>query len=557
MMAWTASVVSLVVIGSGLIAIGVGGLVLRERPDPLARPLALLMFGVTAWAIPHAVALGFTDLGAVAFWSRVQYPGIVIAPVAYLVVALRYAGHDEWLSGRTYIALAIVPAITTVIAWTNPVHGLLWEEVAMARTWNASVFTPVYGPWYWVNLGYLYLVTLVGLFLFGKVIVDAGRIYRKQAGLMFFGALVPLVTNMANTLGVPAEPAIDLTTVALTITGVTFALVLFRFDLIDVRPIARDRLIEELDDGVVVVGPDGRIRDFNPTAETVLGDIEIERDAEEVLSSAVTPNGGEILARTDGDERRFRARSTALRDESGRGAGRIVYLNDVTEIVEREQRIGVLNRILRHNVRNELNVAAGRLELAAEETSGPTAEHVERAIESTERVIELAEKARDVERTLTESGRSVAVDVPDCLERVANRARDRFTAADIEVDVASRGAPEARVVDGDLFERAIEELIENAVVHSDREAPHVVVRVRDDSDRVSVSVVDDGPGIPDHETAVLSAGRETQLEHASGLGLWLVRWTASLSSGELSFEANDPDGSVVTLRLLRTGDGSG
>jgi signal transduction histidine kinase len=366
---------------------------------------------------------------------------------------------------------------------------------------------------------------------------------------MLVGALVPLATNVVDTVGVGSEPTIDLTTVALTVTGITFALALFRFDLTNVRPVARDHLLEELDDGVVVVGPDGRIRDFNPTAERVLGDIAVDQDADEVLPSAVAPDGDELVVETNGEKRRFRTRSTTFEDESGREAGRIVYLNDVTELVEREQRISVLNRILRHNVRNELNVATGHLELAATETPEPASEHIERAMESTERVIEFAEKARRVQRTLTESDRQVAVDLAPLLRRVAERARERFPEADITVEGPSDGALEATVVDEDLLERALVELVENGVIHSDREAPSVVVRARSDPDGVAVSVADDGPGIPESETAVLTAGRETQLEHASGLGLWLVRWTASLSSGELSFHENDPRGSVVTITV--------
>jgi signal transduction histidine kinase len=43
-----------------------------------------------------------------------------------------------------------------------------------------------------------------------------------------------------------------------------------------------------------------------------------------------------------------------------------VYLNDVTDVIEREQRISVLNRVLRHNIRNELNVVSAHLEMLEE-----------------------------------------------------------------------------------------------------------------------------------------------------------------------------------------------
>lgn len=88
---------------------------------------------------------------------------------------------------------------------------------------------------------------------------------------MFAGGLVPLAMNGAINFGVERTPTVDLITAALAVSGVAFALALFPLDLLEVHPAARDRLVEELDDGAVVVGPNGRIRDFNPTATRVLG----------------------------------------------------------------------------------------------------------------------------------------------------------------------------------------------------------------------------------------------------------------------------------------------
>jgi len=544
--------VAVVVFGGALVAAAVGLAALRRRSDPMARALTVLMFAVVAWAVPHGISLTVAEESAVVLWQRLRYPGTVVAPVAYLVVALRYAGYERWLSRRTYALLAVVPALTVVAVWTNPFHGLFWRSVSVATVGGASVLAPAFGPWYWVNLGYLYLVTLAGLAVLGAVVIRSGPVYRTQAVLMLAGGLVPLATNVAINFVAP-DPTIDLTTTALSVTGVTFALALFHLDLLNIRPVARDRVLEELDDGVVVVGPDERIRDFNPTAAAVLDDLRVNQPAGTVLPSSVAPDGGELVVETDAGERVFRTRSTPLVDARGEQAGRIVYLNDVTEIVEREQRLSVLNRILRHNLRNELNVASSHLTFLRDRGSVPAEdrEHVAEARQSIQRVVEFAEKARDVERTLRTSDAAVVVAVPAIVERVVTDAREQFPDAEIERGTLPGGenAARARVVDEELFERALAELVENAVVHHDREHPSVTVETETTDDRVRVRVVDDGPGIPDYETEALLARTETSLDHGSGLGLWLTRWIVSRSSGELSFEANDPRGSVVTVSL--------
>jgi hypothetical protein len=285
----TVSPVTVVTLTGALVAVVVGVGTLRERPDPMARPLALLMFAVAAWAVPQAISFECTTLGCVAFWQRVRYPGTVAAPVLYLLVSLRYAGHEEWLSRRTFALLGVVPTITVVAVWTNPSHGLFWESLSVASVAGASVLHADFGPWYWMHLGYLYPVTVVGLLVLAAVTIRSGPIYRKQTLLILVGGFVPLVTNGVLNFASGPGPAIDFTTTAMVVSGVTFALALFHFDLLDVRPVARDRLVEALDDGMVVVGPNGRIRDFNPTARRVIDGIEIDRPAGEVLPSSVVP----------------------------------------------------------------------------------------------------------------------------------------------------------------------------------------------------------------------------------------------------------------------------
>jgi hypothetical protein len=203
---WTVSAFAVVVFGSSVVALGAGIGVLRKRPDPIAEALAVLLFAIAAWAIPHAVSLGYADVERVAFWHRLRYPGTVLTPVAYLVVAIRYAGYEQWLTRRSYAVLAIIPVLTVVAVWTNPYHGLFWRSLTVATVGNATVLVEEYGLWYWIDLGYLYLVTAAGLSLFGDVLVRSSPAYRKQSGLMFLGALVPLATNVVMNAGVAPEP---------------------------------------------------------------------------------------------------------------------------------------------------------------------------------------------------------------------------------------------------------------------------------------------------------------------------------------------------------------
>lgn len=552
-MVWNLTLFTAIVSIGAILAIAVGVGSVRKRPDPMAWPIAIMMIGAAMWAIPHAISFGFSDVEQVALWHKIRYPGTVIAPVAYLIVALKYGGYNRYLSRRFYWLLSVIPVLTVIVVWTNQYHGLFWQSLSLGRVGGASVLEPQYGAWYWVNLGFLYAVTIGGLLALIQVAIRAGPIYRKQALLMFLGGVVPLATNGLVNFGTGNEPMVDFTTTALAISGGVFALALFHFDLLEVRPVARARLIEELDDGVIVVGPDGRIRDFNPIAGQILGGIAVDQSIDQYISDEIVPDGGEMVVEVDGRQRWYRTRSTELTDGDGRLAGRIIYLNDVTELVERERRISILHRILRHNIRNELTIVSGHLEILESAVPPKNRSDVETAIESTERIIELSDKARNIEETLHHGDSTVHVDLIGTLRAIVQDIDQQFSTASISIDHQAIDAEEPshhiNVVDSDLFDTALFELIFNSIVHNNSNEPRTVIAIRPRNEHTLIRIKDNGPGIPDGEKQVLDARNETPLEHSSGLGLWIAKWMVKLSRGTIAFEENDEGGTTVTLEM--------
>jgi signal transduction histidine kinase len=138
------------------------------------------------------------------------------------------------------------------------------------------------------------------------------------------------------------------------------------------------------------------------------------------------------------------------------------------------------------------------------------------------------------------------VDLSRVVRQAVARVERRYPDADVRVDVPalpvfSTGGPV----------RAVENVVENAVVHTEDAEPTVRVSLGTGapSGAVDLRVADDGPGIPAREKAVLSDADEiTQLQHSRGLGLWTARWVIEASGGELRFE-DDGDGAVVVFRL--------
>ena len=225
---------------------------------------------------------------------------------------------------------------------------------------------------------------------------------------------------------------------------------------------------------------------------------------------------------------------------------------DVTDIERRERHVKVLDRLLRHNLRNDLGVVIGRAENVLDRADDPKAESEAAAlVEAAEGLIDLSDTAKRIRRIIEdpETERST-IDVAGLFEEAAADARGRFPDATIRVDAVD----DLAVLATSDLRLALEELLENAVVHGD-DTPTVELRAAPfdpaPEEWVDLFVVDDGPGIPETERAAVTGSREiTQLQHGSGLGLWLVRWAVESIGGDVGFERRNGT-TVVRLRLRR------
>ncbi|MFD1647383.1 PAS domain S-box protein [Haloarchaeobius litoreus] len=224
---------------------------------------------------------------------------------------------------------------------------------------------------------------------------------------------------------------------------------------------------------------------------------------------------------------------------------------DITERKERQKRVEILNRVLRHDLRNGMNIIKGSAEMLGDVVDGTAAiGYSETIIDRADDLISLAEKTRAVERTLDRDHAATGpVNVHESVSTSIAQVAEEHPEAEFTTDLPES----AQVRADDLLRTAIFHVIENAVEHNDTGTPNVHVSARrgeTDPDVLQVSVADDGPGIPASERALISEEQEiTQLRHASGLGLWLVNWVVTQSGGWISFEDNEPRGSVVTLHV--------
>jgi PAS domain S-box-containing protein len=521
---------------------------------PSARPFAAVLAASLLWvgclvvpALPGLPAAGTTAW----VWEAGRDAGSFAVPVAWLVYVRSYVGRGGWRTPGV-LGLGLLASLTFVASTAPIPQGSPASIVAgllAIATLVAAVAAFCYGAWVLYRLAGTHdrvspwqVVTMVA-------VVATPYLLRFTAGLW---ALAWLAFHE-----VPVEQSLEMipvneAAVGLLLAGLFAAAAVRTYPVLSGFPpgddAARATIVRDLREPVVVLDYDDCVLDVNDSAAETFGWTPeavsgqplsvVEPDLARFDLSRDT-TGTEWLPTDDG-RRQFQFSVSPVGGDLSDGdpIARALLLRDVTDRRTREQRLSVLNRVLRHNIRNDLDVVLAH----ADEIDDPATREPIR--DTAQELVGLGTKARAAERAMAATSEPpTEVDLAAVLADVVDQYRHR--AAELAVT-----APDSLVVTThEPVVRAVaSELVENAVHHAE-DAPVVTTTLTATADGVELAVADDGPGISDHDLAVLKAGTESQLSHATGLGLWLVRWAVTQLGGEMHVADRDPTGTVVTVRL--------
>jgi PAS domain S-box-containing protein len=265
---------------------------------------------------------------------------------------------------------------------------------------------------------------------------------------------------------------------------------------------------------------------------------EARSHSERIDMTIVTKDGERVLTEAH-------VVTQSVGDDSGlRSVG---VLRDIGQHRRREENLEllkqVLSRVFRHNVRNELTIIQSRAQLLEQKVDDHLKSHTEKILAPAERLLGHSEKARLIQE-IVETERLTEIDIARVVSDVVETARKRYPDATIHLDAAEGLSVEAHP----HIERAVEELVQNAVEHAPASDRATVDVWFDDRDGTAVYVEDESGGLSEQEIAVLRRGRESDLEHGSGVGLWLVRWLAEYSEAEMVVHRTD-SGSLMGIRF--------
>jgi len=535
-----------VTLGEGFLAVAIlagvglcllGGYCYRRWTEPGVGPYAAVAVVLGLGGIAGAaVALFYGRVmpeGVVPLWSNVALTGWVLAMVPWVFFAFEYTGRYERIRWRTRAAIA------------SPVVGAMLLLVLEGIAVPSNVLTQLFGT---VALLYTFGLVAVGSYLLVRTTYEYGHLSLLQGASLTIGGGAPLVLlNVVGTTGGGLHSAVvsGIYAMAFVTPLFGFLVAVFRYEMFDSTPAAGaigERAIpRETDDLVIVVDRDDRVIKLNAMAAETLGvnpAAPLGDPLESLLGRSVeTLHSLETVELTTAvGTRKFDPQVTSFTDQHGRRLGSLLSLRDVTDRELRKQRLEVFNRVLRHNLRNRVDVIKSNAAAVATETDGDYAAAIQ---QSADGLVALSSKARVTDELVSRPAKTSQGNLADTVRSV------------VDSDSVTLDVPDTAplTTDWDAVRWAVESAVENAIEHAESA---VTVCVEPADDGYVVVVADDGPGIPASELASLDAETETPLQHGTGLGLWQLKWAVTKLHGDLDFDT--ANGTTVHITVPDRGD---
>lgn len=536
----------------------------KYRDKSGAEPLLVLFVGVILWTFCNFMSVHHRGTQMAIFWSKLWFIGVTLTVLGFFMLALEYTGHDEYLTPKVLTFLSIEPIVLNLVIWID--DDLLWTIGELgAGTVQGFEITP--GPAFWGHTAYSYSLLTVGVFLIALFAVQSKYFYQRQAMAILLATIVPW---FGNGLYLFNRVPVDLTPIGFTVIGIAMSWAILRAEFLDIMPIARDKIVETLQNGMFVIDRNRRVVDINEAGRTIMG---VEND-EEIIGKPINDYFGdnapvETFIELHSEEKaqnvdisagsRFFTIQTSplygIRDEF---LGMVFLIHEITEQKRQQNELEAKNEqldqfasVVSHDLRNPLNVATGYTELARE--TGDQ-EHFDKLDSAHERMQTLIDELL----TLARQGKQIQQREELTISEVAQNAWNAVETKSATFEVEEGGTIQA---DPDRFQQLFENCFRNAIEHGleseqttqmDGEqqlASNLTIGVGVlENGQSGFYVEDNGSGFDSENPDSVFDPGYTTAEDGTGFGLAIVQTVADAHGWRVSATHNDEGGARFEFR---------
>jgi PAS domain S-box-containing protein len=575
---------------SALILALLGAYAWRHRQVRGAPGFIILMGGGAVWAVAYGLHLAAADRTWAAVWIGFIYLGIVAQPIGWLFLAVEYAGWGRGLTRGNVTLLVLAHLAFVALVFTNDHHHWVFRSYEMVRMGGRMEFVAVPAAGFWVNVWTSYALILFSMLLLLVRATSAPRLYRWQVAILVTGWVLTAIPNLLFLLGDSPLPGINLTPFVFPLKGALLTAGIFRFGLLSIVPVARDAVIEAMQDGVIVLDGSDRVVDINPAAQVILRAPSLRVIGRPVLDlphlgaawaardrSFGGPGPSSELEVGDGDDTRtFDVRVSSVSSPRSGLSGRLIVLRDVSERARIEQALQdakdaaeAANRTksqflanVSHELRTPLSGILGSCEILVEEPATPAAmvPDLERIRASGYELLRLIDELLDLSKM--EAGRielsPEPFEVAVLVREVAETVRPLAERKDVALDASVAPDPGWVLADRVRLRQVLLNLVANAVKFTERGTVRIDARCEGaagETGRAVFRVRDTGIGITPEQIErlfqpfVQADASTTRRYGGTGLGLAIAERFCRLMGGSIAVESVPGAGSTFTVSL--------
>jgi signal transduction histidine kinase len=536
----------------------------QYRSNPGGTPLVIHALGSVVWILSYGAGTRLNSQLIAPGMLGVSWLAAVAVAFSGMYVAVEYT-ERTWLKQPVVLgSIGGYLCLEALLIWLNP-RGLFYTRVPTI----VQTGTPVYefGVWWTVHLVVVFAAATAMLGMFFQVYLSESGAYRQQARTILVGIAVIYITAIVEVTGLEPYPDLlyNATMAGSTVLSVTFLWALFYADFLELTPIARKTLLEDIEDATIVLDHQDRLVYANRTAQDVFdtGPEYTGMSADDLFDSIIGGHPDRIINMNDSetevaiapnDERRYFSVSASTVGDDERG--RAFVFHEITaqkqyelQIEQQRDELETLNQVLRHDIRNDLQLITAYGDILDDECETENKQQYINTInKSADHAVELTQTARELsEVMLSDSVEEQRVNLQTILTDEVTEVQASYPSATLEFGTE---IPSVTLAANDMISSVFRNLLKNAVQHNDKEVGEVIVSATDHEDTVTVTIADNGPGVPDGQKETVFGKGERGLDSSgTGIGLHLVNTLISIHNGDVWIEDNEPEGAIFSVEL--------
>jgi PAS domain S-box-containing protein len=540
--------------------------------------ITLAMSMTVFWTLSVGLDYAAVPISLKVFFEKLEYTFYNSIITVLAMFALVYADYEDWLKKKAVKAFFwIVPVFNILLAWTNDWHRLLWSSFTRSEFGNNTVVFE-HGPIYDWAVATGYLMILIVILPLWQASRKGSELSRRQSRLLFVASILSVAGNAFYLMGDLRLKGVDWTPIIFSILGIIFILALYGTRLLDLVPIARYTMIEQMSDCVLVLDENNRMVDFNLAAQEIFGITQNQQgkqikvvleDWPEIINLfALNANKRSQLTIIYADKTRvFDTHLTLFIDNSGKPYGKLMVFSDVTkhhqaeqsleqrlfeiqelnknlqesqaQVITQQRRLAKLEerKRLGRDMHDSVNQSIHSLMLFSETlTSLLKKGQIHKAISVAERIQESGRRAlKEIRLLVFETQSQEADEITDLVAALQERLNFVENRVGIQTDIILDGTLDYIPLEWNenLFWITIEAL-NNALKHAQTNKVEVFFRSSDKY--FEMKIVDKGVGF---DPALLTGG---------GMGMRTMQERAELLGGQLSITSSRGHGTSVLFR---------